>query len=53
MSASSQDTRLHALDAVRGLALLLGVVLHTAMSYLPGFDVMWPLADRSDRKSVV
>ena len=47
MSASSQDTRLHALDAVRGLALLLGVVLHTAMSYLPGFDVMWPLADRS------
>jgi ABC-type multidrug transport system ATPase subunit/peptidoglycan/LPS O-acetylase OafA/YrhL len=42
----SSDTRLHALDAVRGFALLLGVVLHAAMSYLPGFDV-WPLADRS------
>ena len=38
--------RLHALDALRGFALLLGVVLHAAMSYLPGFDV-WPLLDRS------
>ena len=46
MNATSHDTRLHALDAVRGFALLLGVVLHAAMSYLPGFE-MWPLADRS------
>jgi peptidoglycan/LPS O-acetylase OafA/YrhL len=27
--------RLHALDAVRGLALLLGIVLHAAMSFVP------------------
>jgi ABC-type multidrug transport system ATPase subunit/peptidoglycan/LPS O-acetylase OafA/YrhL len=38
--------RFHALDAVRGFALLLGVVLHVAMSYLPGFNA-WPLLDRS------
>jgi ABC-type multidrug transport system ATPase subunit/peptidoglycan/LPS O-acetylase OafA/YrhL len=46
MTSTQQDTRLHALDAVRGFALLLGVVLHVAMSYLPGFDA-WPLADSS------
>ena len=40
--------RLHALDALRGFALICGVVLHAAMSYLPGFDV-WPLLDRSPR----
>jgi len=28
--------RLHALDAVRGFALLLGIVLHATMSFLPG-----------------
>ena len=33
----TEHTRLHALDAVRGFALLAGVVLHAAMSYLPGF----------------
>ena len=38
--------RLHALDAVRAFALLAGVVLHAAMSYLPGFTI-WPLLDRS------
>jgi len=47
-TADTADTpdRLHALDAVRGFALICGVVLHAAMSYLPGFDV-WPLLDRS------
>ena len=29
--------RLHALDAVRALALLLGVALHGAVPYVPGF----------------
>jgi len=38
--------RLHALDALRGFALICGVLLHAAMSYLPGFTV-WPLLDRS------
>ncbi len=40
--------RLHALDAVRAFALLAGVVLHAAMSFLPGFaEAGWPLTDRS------
>ena len=38
--------RFHALDAVRAFALLAGVVLHIAMSYLPGFTE-WPLLDHS------
>ena len=44
--AQAAPDRLHALDAVRGFALMLGVVLHVAMSYLPGFNA-WPLLDRS------
>ncbi len=36
--------RLHGLDAVRGLALLLGVVLHATMSFLPG-PQLWVVAD--------
>jgi ABC-type multidrug transport system ATPase subunit/peptidoglycan/LPS O-acetylase OafA/YrhL len=43
---TSESERLHALDAVRAFALLAGVVLHAAMSYLPGFTI-WPLLDRS------
>ena len=31
--------RLHALDAVRGYALLLGVVLHSAAAFLPDFPM--------------
>jgi uncharacterized membrane protein len=40
--------RLHALDAVRGFALLAGVVLHAAMSFLPGFAITGlPIVDSS------
>ena len=40
--------RLHALDAVRGFALLAGVVLHASMSFLPGLGAQgWPIADNS------
>jgi glucans biosynthesis protein C len=38
--------RLHGLDAVRGFALLLGVILHASMSFLPGPQV-WIVADSS------
>jgi peptidoglycan/LPS O-acetylase OafA/YrhL len=42
------DNRFHALDALRAGALLLGIVLHATMSYLPGFrEVNWPLSDDS------
>ena len=35
-SAIGAAERLHALDAVRGFALLLGVVFHAALAFLPG-----------------
>lgn len=38
--------RLHGLDAVRGLALVAGVVLHGAMAYFPGPQI-WLVADVS------
>lgn len=40
--------RLHALDAVRALALLLGVFLHAAMSFVPGLGAVgWPIVDHA------
>jgi glucans biosynthesis protein C len=38
--------RLHGLDAVRGIALLLGVVFHATMSFLPGMQI-WVTVDNS------
>ena len=38
------QTRLHGLDAVRGGALLLGVVLHATMSFFPG-PQLWLVKD--------
>ncbi len=39
--------RLHALDAVRGFAMLAGVVLHAAMSFLPEYGALgFPIPDR-------
>ena len=40
--------RLHALDAVRAGALLLGVVLHATMSFLPGQQV-WMVRDEQSQ----
>jgi glucans biosynthesis protein C len=42
----SSDERLHALDAVRAFALLLGVILHATLSFMPG-PQMWLVADPS------
>ena len=40
--------RLHSLDAVRAFALLSGIVLHAAMSFLPGFgSVGFTIIDQS------
>ncbi|WP_417482322.1 acyltransferase family protein [Maricaulis sp.] len=39
-----QSERLHALDAVRALALLLGIVLHASMAFLPGPQI-WVTQD--------
>jgi peptidoglycan/LPS O-acetylase OafA/YrhL len=48
MNTGTAGARFHALDAVRGAALLAGIVLHATMSYLPGFAALrWPIADGS------
>lgn len=44
VQSSAAPERLHGLDAVRGYALLLGVVFHATMSFLPGVQV-WPVKD--------
>jgi ABC-type multidrug transport system ATPase subunit/peptidoglycan/LPS O-acetylase OafA/YrhL len=42
------DQRLHALDAVRGFALLLGVAFHAALSFMPGWPPgIWAMNDNS------
>jgi glucan biosynthesis protein C len=42
---SAAPERLHALDAVRGFALLLGIVLHTTMSFVPTSHRFWIIQD--------
>jgi ABC-type multidrug transport system ATPase subunit/peptidoglycan/LPS O-acetylase OafA/YrhL len=45
---SPNDQRLHALDAVRGFALLLGVAFHAALSFIPGLPPgFWAMNDSS------
>jgi ABC-type multidrug transport system ATPase subunit/peptidoglycan/LPS O-acetylase OafA/YrhL len=45
---SPPDSRLHALDAVRGFALLLGVAFHAALSFMPGWPPgIWAMVDNS------
>ena len=45
---NTPDSRLHALDAVRGFALLLGVAFHATMSFLPGMPPgIWSMVDNS------
>ena len=44
--SSKPANRLHALDAVRAIALLLGVVLHASMSFIPGPPV-WIIQDNA------
>ena len=43
--ASSHDERLHGLDALRGIALLLGLVVHGSMAFLPGAQYFWVVHD--------
>jgi len=48
MNTQPNGERLHALDAVRSFALLLGVAFHASMSFLPGIPKgMWAMSDNS------
>lgn len=51
--ASAPNDRLHALDALRGGALLLGVVLHAVLAYLPTPIWLFQDADRSPVAAVL
>ncbi len=43
-----EQNRLHALDAIRGIALLLGLLLHGSISFWPGLDSFgFPISDNS------
>ena len=44
-AATPASERLHALDALRGGALLLGIVLHAAMSFVPATPRFWFIQD--------
>ena len=48
-AAAAGQERLHALDALRGFAMLLGVVLHAAISYMPCRmpNLLWAVHDRA------
>jgi glucan biosynthesis protein C len=48
MATHLDQHRFHHLDALRAGALLLGILLHAVMSFMPGFrEAGWPLADPS------
>ena len=55
MSSHETDPsgRLHGLDALRGIALLLGVVLHASMSYFPVTIWIVPDTDNSPAAAVI
>ena len=42
-----QEKRFHGLDALRGIAMLLGIVLHAALPYIPDIDAFWPQDNQS------
>ena len=44
-ASSSASSRRHDLDALRACAMLLGIVLHGMMSFIPGIGVIWPVED--------
>jgi len=45
LTTSSESARRHDLDALRAFAMLLGIVLHGDMSFIPGMGVIWGVQD--------
>ena len=44
--AAPSAARVHALDHLRALAMLAGVLFHAALAYSPLLHPWWPAADR-------
>lgn len=52
-AGAARADRFHALDAVRAMALLLGLALHATVSFFPPGDVaIWPVVDRASSHSL-
>ncbi|WBS01118.1 acyltransferase family protein [Pseudoduganella sp. SL102] len=48
MDIQTDERRFHHLDALRASALLIGILLHAIMSFLPGYrEAGWPISDAS------
>ena len=48
----NQHRRYHGLDALRGIAMLLGIVLHAALPFMVGMPIsIWP-TDKHSSESV-
>jgi len=47
--AQDNSIRYHGLDAMRGIAMLLGIVLHAALPYVPDVEFFWPTDERSSQ----
>ena len=46
-AVQDNSIRYHGLDALRGMAMLLGIVLHAALPYMPNVEAFWPADERS------
>ena len=51
-SVQDNPIRYHGLDALRGIAMLLGIVLHAALPYVPDIQDFWP-ADESSSTAII
>ena len=44
-ASTSASSRRHDLDALRSFAMLLGIMLHGIISFIPSFGVIWAVKD--------
>lgn len=44
----THKSRRHDLDALRGFAMLLGILLHAGLAYIPEFNGLWPVYDEQN-----
>ncbi len=51
-TGSANPDRLHYMDNLRAMAMLLGVVFHAALAYSPMLHFFWPSADKQSAASI-
>ena len=50
---SSMEDRYHGLDALRGFAMIMGIVIHGSLAYMPLSEVWWPSDEKSSNSIAV